>query len=98
MRNGRLSILVWLVGTLPWLFLQVRGVETSAPYNQLIWTLTGLMVGNLALKKEKKEAAQDQKVENLEYVVKRVVTRDLDTVNQEVMKLKKDKEEASESS
>lgn len=59
-------------------------VPVTAAHTEMVITTFGLFAGNLALKKEKKEASTEKRIDDLEYVAKKVVTEDLAKINEVV--------------
>jgi len=63
LRNGRLSAITFLVIFSTWVSFQVAKIQAPI-LDQLLLTISGVLVGNLAIKKtadDKKEAVEDKK-------------------------------------
>ena len=65
LRNGRLSALTFLLVFITWVCFQV--MKLPAPIlDQLLLTISGVLVGNLALKKQSDDDRVEKRVKNLE--------------------------------
>jgi len=65
LRNGRLSAVTFLLVFITWVSFQVAKIPAPL-LDQLLLTISGVLVGNLAIKKGNEEKAVEQRVENLE--------------------------------
>ena len=63
LRNGRLSAITFLIIFTTWVSFQIAKIQAPI-LDQLLLTISGVLVGNLAIKKtadDKKEAVEEKK-------------------------------------
>lgn len=65
LRNGRLSAVTFLLVFITWVAFQIAKIPAPI-LDQLLLTISGVLVGNLAMKDKAEKKAVEKRVENLE--------------------------------
>lgn len=65
LRNGRLSALTFVMVFITWVTFQVLKIQAPI-LDQLLLTISGVLVGNLAIKKQAEDTVVEKRLDNLE--------------------------------
>jgi hypothetical protein len=86
LRNGRASLVVWLLVFGAWMAFQLAGIPVTSTFDQLLLLISGVLVGNLALRKEKQDNVRANKAKEFTEFKERSVdvvsemTRDIEAL------------------